>query len=240
MQGDDAVGQIVARELRAERLPPRIAGRADERDLDRSLQQEIDGGQAGGEGARLPGDGLAPGPDRLHRPLAQIVAVEVVREPREGVRGDRVRGGSRPVVTLAVPDDQRLVASARGVEAAVLRREVREDLARQPLRLAQVTPIPGRFVQVEEPGREIRVILEVGVEMRMARPPGAQQPSLRGHEVRAQEGGGTRGRLQMARVAGEAERLRERADHEAVPGGEHLVVEGRRHAPGARLVETRA
>ena len=210
VQRDDAVGQVVAGQLRAQRFAPGIAGRADESELDRALQQQVGGGQARGERARLPRDGLAPGPERLHRPLAQVAAIEVVGQAGQRVRGDGIGGGGGAVVAFAVADDQGLVAASGGVEAAVLRREVREDLPGQPLRLAQVARVSTRFVEVQEPGREVRVVLEVGVEVRLARAEGPQQPPVRGHEMRAQEAGRARGRVQVARLAGHAEPARRR------------------------------
>ena len=130
----------------AARARARSASRAgsptapDERELDRAFQQEVDRGQAGGEGARLAADGLAPGADRAGGLVAQVLAVEVVGEPRQDMGGDGIGGGGGAVVAFAVADDQRLVPGRRGVEAAVLGREVRAHALGQALGLAEVAP----------------------------------------------------------------------------------------------------
>ena len=84
------------------------------------------------------------------------------------------------------------------------------------------------------------MVLEVGVQLRLAVLPRAQQPPLGVARLVEQEarraGRGVHVVVAFEHGAG----LRERRDHERVPGGEPLVVEARPDALRARLVEERA
>ena len=103
------------------------------------VEEQVHHDQGHGERPRLARDRASVGADRLDRLLAQVRAVEVVRQPGQRARRHRVRGGRGAVVPFAVADDERLVVARGGEEAARLVGEVGAHPLRQRFRLAQVT-----------------------------------------------------------------------------------------------------
>ena len=171
VMGDDAVRKVARADLAAQRVETGLARRADEGQLHRAFQEEIDDGQALRERPRLAADRLAPRADRPHRFLAQVRAIEMVREAREGHGRRGIGAGNGAVVALPRADDERLVPPSGREEASLLGGEVLPDPVRERRRLVQVLRRAARFVKVDERLGKEGVVFEVGVEVGPARAP---------------------------------------------------------------------
>ena len=94
-------------------------------------------------------------------PLELVVAVDP-RQPQEDVREHRVAGRRRVVVEILRARDERLAVGGREEEAAAL--VVGEELdgeSREASRLLEPAQLARRDVQLVEPVRDVRVVVEV-------------------------------------------------------------------------------
>ena len=89
--------------------------------------------------------------------------------------------------------------------------------SREPVRLEQPARVAARDVQLHQPVCDVGVVLEVTRSLRDAVPPGAVQPAVRCRQIAEEKAGQLGCRL-------DAPSLGERREHQAVPGGDRLVV----------------
>ena len=149
-----------------------------EHELDGSAIEQVEDDEALREGVGRAADRGPVGCDGLARRVAQVLPIEVVREPRQRVGGRGVGGRDGAVVALAMTDDEPLVVPCRRVEATPIGRKIAEDQVRESQRLAKIPLRRSRLVEVDERLAEKGVVLEVRCEMRPASAPGAQQPPV--------------------------------------------------------------
>ena len=144
------------------------------------------------------------------------------------------------VVDVLAPGDQLLVVLGGGEEAAAL--GVGEAGDHRIGRLAggvEPAHLEGRLVERQQRLEQVGVVLEVGVQLRLAVLPAAQQPAVGvAHLVEHELGRGARG-VEVVVAAEHRAGVGERRDHQRVPGGEPLVVEPGPDPLRARLVERR-
>ncbi len=206
------------------------AAPADQGQLHRPFEQQVDHAEALGEAAGKAGDHRSEGADGAHRRLTQLRPVQVIGDSGERRGGDGVGGGRRPVGAVSIAHDQLLMITRRVEEAARLFiEEVGEGALEQPLRLAQPANLTARLVQVDQPLGQVGVVLQVGIEVRLPGPIGSQQAAVLARERRQDEVGGAFRRFDVSWVADHPVALGQRADHQAVPGGEDLVVQAGLH-----------
>ena len=147
------------------------------------------------------------------------------------MREHRVAGRKRMVVELLRPRDELLAVGGREEEAAVLL--VGEELdrePRQPVRLAQPAQLARRDVQLEQPVRDVRVVVEIAVPARAALAEAAPQPAVRSRERAEEEVAEPACRLDPVRPLEPPPGLRERREREPVPRRDRLVVAQRLRA----------
>ena len=126
-------------------------------------------------------------------------------------------------------------------EAAVGCGEVVDGCARRArARATNQRWLEGGLVEREQPVGTVGVVLEIAVELGRAVLPRAQQTAVGRAQVFESESGVALGRATVVVAAERPRRLGEGRQHEAVPGGEHLLVARRPHAPLARREEARA
>ena len=162
------------------------------------------------------------------------------RQPGEHAGGDRVRARRGPVVPLAVAHDQRLVAGGGGEEAALLRREVGDT------RSASLIARSGSARR--RPPRTSRQALGRGRRSPRARrrggalpaAGGAEQSAIRAHAASRRRIGGGPAASRSPSSPNTRRALGHGPDHQAVPGGEDLVVCPGATAPGAPRTFARA
>src|SRR3972149_5741424 len=198
---------------------------------------EVEGREQAAEGRRRLLDDRRQGVKAGRGAPLVVAVVRQHGETQQHVGGNR-RAGRRGVVEeLARARDQRLVVAARVEEAldALVPEEV-DHLVRPSDGLAQVAPLEGGLIDGEQAVDEAGVVLEVAVEARDAVFPAAQQAAVR-PDGAEEEVGVAHGRISIGLgVEGEGG-LGEGAQHEAVPGGEHLLVPAGMDALLARRVE---
>ena len=98
-------------------------------------------------------------------------------EPQQPERGRRAARGDRRVLEVLAPRDELLVVVGGREEAALLGvGEALDDRVGERARLAEPARLEGRLVEVQQRLEQERVVLEVGVELRLARVERAQQP----------------------------------------------------------------
>ena len=139
-------------------------------------------------------------------------------------REHRVARRRRVVVEILLPRDERLAVDRRQEEAAV--HVVGEEIdrkQREPVRLVQPAELAGRDMQLVEPVRDVRVVLEVAGPLRDAVSPGSVQPLAVGERAEQELGELARG-VEPVVALEPPPRFRERGEHEPVPGGDRLVV----------------
>src|SRR5829696_3491753 len=162
-------------------------------------------------------------------------------EAQEAVGGARVARGYRVVLEVLAPRDEPLVVDRGLEEAAAL--AVGEALDhRVGGRAGGGEPawLEARLVQGEERLDQVGVVLEVGVEARLAVLGGAQEAPARVAHRTEDEVGARARRVEVARLPQYSPRVGERGDHERVPRAQALVVEPRPHALRPRLVQAPA
>ena len=157
-------------------------------------------------------------------PLELVVSPQP-SEPEEHVGQHRVPGRHRVVVEVLRPRDQRLAPVGREEEAAVLLVGEELDRAkRQPPRLEQPARLARGEMELEQPVRDVGVVVEIAGAARPPVPPRARAAGpvreWTEHELRGVFGG-----LDPVGPSQEPSRLGERRDREPVPGGDRLVVE---------------
>ena len=159
-------------------------------------------------------------------------------EPQETEGRRRVARWDRVVLGILAARDQLLVVVRRREEAAAL--GVREAVDHRLGRLTRgVEPadLEGRLVERQQRLDQIRVVLEVGVELRLALLPGPQEVPLGVAHPGPDE---LRTRSCRVEVVGATEHrsgVGERGDRERVPGENPLVVETGPDARGALPIE---
>ena len=108
----------------------------------------------------------------------------------------------------------------------------------KPNRQLQMAPVELSFVEIEQPLDEHRVVIEKTWNRGIARAIAAQQRAARGivqmadDELRCTPRG-----LSVAGIVEHRSALGEGRNHEAIPGGENLVVQVRAHALCTSLQE---
>ena len=128
------------------------------------------------------GRALERGPheaEHRDRVALQLVIAVDSREPDQHVREHRVAGGERVVVELLRPRHEALAVGRGEKEAAVLL--VGEELdreSREPVRLVEPASLSGRDVELEEPVRHVRVVVEIAGSARAAIAVAAPKPAL--------------------------------------------------------------
>ena len=133
-----------------------------------------------------------------------------------------------------------LAVDGREEEAAV--RVVGEELdreQREPARLVQPAEVAGCDVELVEPVRDVRVVLEVAGALRDAVAPGAVEPLAVGERAEQELAERAR-RVEVVGAVEPPPRLRERREHQPVPGSDRLVVALRLRALLARGEQRRA
>ena len=172
--------------------------------------------------------------------LELVVAVDP-REPDQHVREHRVAGRQRVVVELLRPRDEALAVGRREKEAAVL--VVGEELDREPgepVRLVEPARLSGRDVELEEPVRHVRVVVEVAGAARAALAVAAPKPAVVVGERAEQELPQPSGGVDPVRPLEPPPGFRERGEREPVPRRDRLVVAERLRALLSHLEEPRA
>src|SRR5437764_11157325 len=118
-------------------------------------------------------------PEDRDRATLQLVLAVDPPQPRQDVREHRVAARRRMVVEVLLPRDERLAVCRREEEAATL--VVAEQLDREPreaMRLLEPAELAARDVQLVEPVRDARVVVEVAGALRFAAAPGPVQASV--------------------------------------------------------------
>jgi hypothetical protein len=154
-------------------------------------------------------------------------------QPGEDVGGDAVGRGGGPVVVLLLADEQGSPSSGemkRPPAASSQKCASRASVSGNGL--AEPARVEGGLVELEEAPREEGVVLG---QTRAAGLPGAvavQQAAALVAQVLEEEVCGPAGALGVGRFVEGPCGPRQRGDHQAVPVGEHLVVEERPLAAG--------
>src|SRR5206468_1825010 len=175
---DDGV-RVEASERRAGDLR---VGAANDRELAWRREVEVERAERPAEGARRSREEVAHKAERSDRRPLELVVAPDPREPQEDEGEHRAPGGRRVVVECLLPRDELLSVRRCEEEAAVSR--VGEELdrgEREPPRLLQPAQVAGRDVQLVQPVRDVRVVLEVCGVLRTAL---AQRPPQR---IRAEQ-----------------------------------------------------
>ena len=193
-------------------------GRADDRDLLARREVEVERDERPAEGRRDLGERAHDQPEHRDRALLeQVVAVDA-GEPQQDVGEHRVPARRRMVVEALLARDELLAVRRRLEEAAVLL--VEEELEREPrepVRLLEPAQLAGRDVQLEQPVRDVGVVLEVARSLGDAVAPGAVQPALGRRERPEQELRQAPGGLDPVRPVESAAALGQRREREPVP-----------------------
>ena len=175
--------------------------------------------------------------------LGAVGPRRVPRQPRQLDRVQRrgaVPGRHRAVEgRLRAEEEPRVLAGREGAAALGIA-EAPLLLLGQAHRLAQPPRVARCPVQLQEALHEERVVVEEGGHVGAALPEGVEQRAPRAvHHPREHEIGGPLGRRDVARLGQARPRAGHRADHQAAPVGEHLVV-GERPLAARAGVEERA
>ena len=157
-------------------------------------------------------------PQHADGSLLELVVPVNPREPQEEVREHRVARGRRVVVELLLAVDELLAVGRRVEEAAVLL--VGEELRRkdgEPSRLSQPTQVAGRDMQLAEPVRHIRVVLEEPSRVRTAVAPCPKQPAVVVRQRAEQELTERNGRCEEIVALEPSRGFGERRERQSVP-----------------------
>ena len=174
-------------------------------------------------------------PDHAQRGLLVARLAGEPGQPQEPERGGRGAGRDRGILELLAARDQRLVVGGGGEEPAALGvGEAVEDLVRDPFRLGEPARLERCFVQRQQRLEQERVVLEVGAQVRGAAVVRAQQAAVGPAQLASHELGGVARGVEIARLSEDSAGVRQRRDHERVPGRQPLVVEPGAHALLAR------
>ena len=145
------------------------------------------------------------------------------------------------VVDVLAARDQLLVVVRGREEAAVL--GVAEVLDHRVGGLARgVEPalVEGRLVERQQRLDQVGVVLEVGVELRLAVLVAAKQAAVLVAQLGPDELGARDGRVEVVAARQHRAGLGKRGDHQRVPRRQALVVAARPDAPRAEAVERAA
>jgi hypothetical protein len=228
--GDDLVGQIGGVDF-VQECPgiPRFRD-SDYGDLAGFRGGEVEGAEEASEGT---GDLLhATGQllEEVFRALAVVGPVEEEGEPEQDLGGDGSPRGGGVIVDVARAGDELFVVGRGVVEGApLLVPEELGDSAHEGVGLDEPARLEGGLVDRDEPVRDHRVVLQVTVEPRPPVLVRAVDATVSLH-VLHDEGRVSYGGLAVVFAAGHARGEGEGAEHEAVPGGEDLLVASRPYA----------
>ncbi len=145
--------------------------------------------------------------------------------------GDAVAGGHRLVAEGFGPLDQGLVVGGGEEKAALFGvEELLQQHVRQRDGQIEIGPAPARLQQLQQCVEQQRVVVQVGVQVRVAVLVGRQQPAVAPQVApdkvqRTLSGVQAIGAIQHPGGAGHA------LDHQRVPGCQDLLVPPRSHAP---------
>ena len=158
------------------------------------------------------------------------------REAQQPHRGRGVAGGDRVVADLLAAGDQPLVVVRGRKEAAALGvAEAGDHRLGELAGLLVPALLEARFVERQQRLEQEGVVLEVGVEPRLAVLEGAQQAAPVVAQLAEDELGALARRLQVVVALEDRAGLGESGDRQRVPRGEALVVEPRADTPFAGL-----
>ena len=164
-----------------------------------------------------------------------IVGGELV-QTHEIQQLDRVAGRLGAVEARFLPSQHRLVGVARSEEPAVGVLEAGREGTVQIQRGLEPPRLAGRLIEIQQCGKQERMVVEVGRDARLAADVAPQQP-IPVPEVRQDEVGRRGGAVGIRRLAEHERRLRQRRDRQTVPRRQDLVVTERRGALRPRRVE---
>ena len=97
----------------------------------------------------------------------------------------------------------------------------------------EVGLVEGGLVQRKQALDGVRIVLDIAVQAGATVLPGAEDAALRGYQFGEQEVGVAAGDLQVVVALQEAAGVGEGGQHQAVPGGDDLLVAARLGAPVA-------
>ena len=224
-EGDDGV-RVVTGERGLRHV---VGGRADDRDLARRREVEVESTKGPAERGRRPRHEVADEPQDGDGVALELVVAVDPREAQQHVREHRVAGRRRVVVEVLRAHDERLAVGGREEEASAL--VVAEQLdgeQREAARLLEPAQLAGGDVQLVEPVRDVRVVVEVARAGRPAFPVAPPEAALcrqRAEQELRQAAGGCQPVVALEPPG----RLRQCGERQAVPRRDRLVVE-----PGLR------
>ena len=165
----------------------------------------------------------------------QIRSTGELAESHQRQGGHGVAAGHGIVVEIFLSRDQFLVIDG-GVEEAAgcLIFEPPQHRVDQRHRFIDPALVEVGLVQRNERGGQAGIVVQVGIQLCLAPPPGVQQSPIVAAHVFEHEPRRPLGRLEIAWLVQHAGRLGERLDHQSVPCHQHLVVEARVNAFLAR------
>ena len=163
------------------------------------------------------------------------VLTREVGQPKQDVGRGRVAGRDGVVEQLLRPDDQALgVDSGLEKAAALFVVEQPDHVVGQPAEGSHDLEIERGLVQRQRPGGQEGVVLQISRTAHAAVPPGSVHPPA-GHQMPLHELERGARRVSVPRLVQDPSPFGEGRDGEAVPGGQDLVIGGRRDPPPPRL-----
>ncbi len=211
---------------------------ADDQDFDRRLGIALERFQIGRESERLLRRRVVvQAEDLLGTLLMNGLAGERMKAQMHE-RRHRVARRQRAVGAGSATRDQRLsIVGREEIPAARVVEPMLED-RRELARTLEMTAIAGRLVEVEERAREERMVVQEAELLRRSPRPHVKQTAVAPAHRRVDEAHRLLRGIEVPRDVEHAARFGERADHERIPRDDDLLVAKRRHAAGARGVES--
>ncbi len=194
-------------------------------------EQEVECNQALSACGRLALEYGLNGFERRLRCTGEIDPAGQGAQSQERGRGEAAARRSRVVVDVFLAGDQRFVAAAGEIETPLLRIAEFVDHDRRQLQ-GGLDParFAGRLVKAGKAVDQARVVVEIGVELRLFVLERVQKTAVGLSHPVEDEAGGAGGSFDVAFVGENAAAFGQGGDHQAVPGNENLGVHGRRHA----------
>src|SRR5439155_10139655 len=181
---EDVVGHIGSPYRRKQRLVPRRCRRPHDDDLLRAVEAEVERREERGCRGRYALEDRRERTQGRFRSLPAPVVGRELGEPQQVQRRDRVPRRNSPVGVGLLPSERHLVLSAGEEEAPLLRvPEVASEDVLERDRLAQPAELERRLVEIEEPGGQVRVVVEEGVLVRGAVGEAPAQTAVRAHPL---------------------------------------------------------
>ena len=198
---------------------------ADDRDLARGTEPEIEPAQHPREEARCPPERRLREPEhRDGMPLELVVAPDP-RQPQQDVGEHRVSRRNGRVLEVLRARHARVSVLGREEEPTVL--GVLEELDREqrkPPGLEQPAELARRDVELDQPVRDVRVVVEEAEAARTSVACRAEKAAVLGRQRAEQELTETACSVEPIHALEPVSRFRERGEREAVPRRERLVV----------------